>query len=447
MKKIYNLIIQYLITFREKIEDYNFNNPNDFFLKKWLFRILKMLYITFSRFTRDNCVLHASALTYTSLLSLVPILALMFSLLKGIDAQKYFKILLLKGVAANQMTVVNFIMKYMQNANATKLGTFGALSLMLTAILVLTTIEKSFNVIWGVKNTRDFFRKFTDYLSALIIGPVLFVGAMSATTLIKLPKFLDGIEFVSIIYSKTLQYSPYIMLWIAFTFFYIFIPNTKVKLIPGALGGIIAGTLWQIAQVLYIDFNQYMITFKIIYGGLAVLPIFLIWIYISWVIVLFGAELSFAAQNVTNYRSSIENVKLTPFESMQLALIIMHRIVKIFYSKSLDNNNENYISVQKLAIQLNLSERVINHIVSHLYDYGLILIDSSKKELILTPNGDPEKFTVKNVINAILHRKNKSIVDAMESDLDEDIKKVLTIFNRQEIFLNTNLKRLVEGKI
>ncbi len=439
----------------EKIEDYNFNNTRDLFITKIFFKIIKIIYITLTRFTQDKCILHASALTYTSLLSLVPVLALMFSVLKGLAVKQYYRNMLVKLITANQKTVENAIISYLENVNAAKLGTIGALALFISAILVLTTIEKSFNVIWGVKNTRKTIRKLTDYLSALIIGPALFVAALSLSAIMKLPDFLKDIELIDKLFYTLIRQSPLLLLWCAFAFFYIFIPNTKVKIFPGIIGGLFASVLWLYAQTLYININSYMSNLKIIYGGLAALPIFLVWIYISWVILLFGAEVTFALQNVTNYRGAIENVKLSPQETMQVSIIVMYYVSKTFYAananlqQSFSDTSQKQIagsSISELASQLNLSERIINHVISNLYEAGLIIVDGFSQRQTIAPKKDPSLITIKEVINAVLHNKKKSIISSLEFDLDKNLFEKLEIFNKQDYILNLNLKAMVKEK-
>ncbi|MBP7651772.1 YihY/virulence factor BrkB family protein [Candidatus Dependentiae bacterium] len=444
MHSIFSIIKNRVHNFKEKIEDYSFSNPKDFFLTKLFFRIIKTFYITFTRFTKDNCVLHASALTYTSLLSLVPILALMFALLKGLSIKTDIKITLLKMITANQTVVVNSLMKYLDNVNAAKLGTFGATILILSAILVLTTIEKSFNVIWGVKTTRKTFRKFADYLSVLIVGPTMLVGAMSFTAVGKLPDFLKDFNLINTIYLHLITYAPYIMLWLAFSFFYIFIPNAKVKYMPGIIGGLVASILLQFAQIFYFDLNAYMSNLKIIYGGFAALPIFLIWLYISWLILLLGAELTFAIQNVANYRVSIENIKMSSYENINISIIIMYYVCKTFYISKLSNDiKDNTVSIRNLSLKLNLSERVINFVASNLYDAGFIGFDNTGENQNILLKINPEQITIKDIVNAVINNNKKSTLEAIFADVDPEILKHLEIFNNQDFILNRNFKELV----
>ncbi|HPN30236.1 MAG TPA: YihY/virulence factor BrkB family protein [bacterium] len=440
MNKIFLNLKNHIYNFKEKIEDYSFSNQKDFFITRFFFRIIKTFYITFTRFTKDNCVLHASALTYTSLLSLVPILALMFALLKGLSIKTDITLTFLKIITANQTVVINSLNNYLDNVNAAKLGTFGATILLLSAILVLTTIEKSFNVIWGVKTTRKTFRKFADYLSVLIVGPTMFVGAMSFTAVGKLPEFLNNYNILNTLYSQFITYAPYFLLWLAFTFFYIFIPNAKVKLIPGMAGGLIASVLLQLAQLLYFDLNSYMINFKIIYGGFAALPIFLIWIYISWIILLFGAELTFAIQNAANYRVSIENIKMSAYENINISIIITYYVCKNFYGVKF--SNAEFVSIRNLSLKLNLSERVINFVASNLYDAGFIGFDNEGENQNILLRMNPERITIKDIVNAVINTNKKSTLTAIFADVEEDILKHLEIFNKQDYILNKNFKEL-----
>ena len=169
------------------------------------------------------------------------------------------------------------------------------------AVKMLSTVENSFNTIWGVKRSRSIFRKTSDYLSVLIVGPVLVAAAIAITASLENISFAQIILSQGIIKQLIIHFVPFVSLWIAFTGVYIFMPNIRVKIQHALIGGVIAGTIWQIVQWVYINFGIGVAKYNAIYGGFAQFPLFLIWLYISWLIVLFGAEISFASQNVKTY--------------------------------------------------------------------------------------------------------------------------------------------------
>ena len=245
--------------------------------------ILKIGYTVVRRFIADKCQLRAFALTYVTLLAIVPFLALIFSMSKAFGAFDPVRSIVLEKAVVTQEIVTKII----DIAGKTSLKTLGIVGLgflIWTLILVLGTIERSFNDIWGIKRSRNIFRKFTDYLGVILICPILALCATGVNA------FLSNSGLV-------LRMAPYLSMWLVFTFIYMFMPNTKVKFSSALTAGIIGGTLWQFAQWGYIHFQIGVSRYSIIYGTFASIPVFLIWLHISWLIVLLGAEISFVYQN------------------------------------------------------------------------------------------------------------------------------------------------------
>jgi len=252
-------------------------------------------------FLDDHCLLRATALAYTTLLSLVPLLAVAFSVAKGFGVHEQIRPLVLNWVAMNQKEVVEKIIIYIERTNVKALGVIGLAFLVWTTIKVLGTIEASFNEIWGVKRSRSLYRKFTDYVSVLVISPILLLAGMGASAALQSSSVAHYVLSIAFL-GRLMQFGlVYVTSWIAFTAIYIFMPNARVRLFPGLIGGIVAGSVWQGAFWLYTTFQVGMAKYGAIYGTFAALPIFMIWLYVSWVIVLLGAEVSWAMQNVRHY--------------------------------------------------------------------------------------------------------------------------------------------------
>jgi len=272
--------------------------------KTFLYRVARLLEHTARSFLEDQCFLRASALTYTSLLSLVPLLALVFSILKGLGVQRNLEPLILERFTLGSKEVAARILEYIDRTNVSSLGALGVVALLVTAVMVLKNMERAFNWIWKVERGRSWARVLSDYLSILMVIPFCILLALSLTTYFNSSAFLlrmKDLWIVGGIYRMAIKMAPFVVLWIAFTFCYLFLPNTRVKFVSALVGGMVGGTLWQLAQWSYVRYQVGVAKYNAIYGALSQLPILLVWIYISWVILLLGAEIAHAHQSLEHY--------------------------------------------------------------------------------------------------------------------------------------------------
>ena len=273
--------------------------------KGFLYKQLQLTLYVWQEFWRDNSLLRASGLTYTTLLTLVPLLALMFALLKGLGVQRALEPFILERLTGGSHPVTEYIMEYVSRIHVGSLGTLGITFLFITMILVLTNIEMAFNQIWEVDRGRPWLRKCSDYLGLVVILPVAMFVALSLTTFVKshlVTQELLSIDFLGRLYVYVLKLAPFFVMWLAFSFVYLFMPNTRVNPLSASAGGIIGGTLWQFSQWAYVHYQFGFRTYGAIYGALSQLPVFLIWVFVSWIILLLGAEIAFAHQNLANFR-------------------------------------------------------------------------------------------------------------------------------------------------
>jgi len=363
--------------------------------KRLLDRQSQILMIVWRNLVQDKCLLLASSLTYWTMLSLVPLLALAFSILKGFKVQHRLEPILLQQFAGASQEVVTRIIKYVDNTNVGSLGTIGLLALLFTVVSVLGKIEQSFNIIWKVKKGRTLLRKFSDYFSVILLGPIFLLAAISLTTTLQSNTLfqqvihLGGGALVGI-----LSLGPFLIMWCAFTLIYLFIPNTQVKFRPALAGGILGGTLWQLAQWGYIHFQVGMAKYNAIYGALAQLPILLIWIYWSWVIVLLGAEVAAGYQNAV----SIQGEKLATeanFASREvLTLSLMAVIASNFYYQ------RKPWSLPQLASFLDIPAHLAKDLLARLAAAGLVEQCSGEFGIYL-PTRSLENISVKDVSDSL----------------------------------------------
>ncbi|MBI5186811.1 MAG: YihY/virulence factor BrkB family protein [Nitrospinae bacterium] len=325
----------------------------------------KVFYITWNGLLRNEFLTLASSLAFTTALSLVPILALSFAVAKGFGAQDLLQpIIVSQALTGPAAEVVPKIIEYVNKTDVKPLGSIGLVVLVFSALNVLGKIEQSFNKVWGVTQARTFFRRFSDYLSVLTIGPILLIGAVGLSTTLSsntiTQKLLEIGLFAGFmkIFLLTL---PWLCIILALTFLYIFVPNTKVRFLPAMLAGTIAGSGWQITQFGYIHFQVGIAKYNAIYGTFATVPIFLAWVYVSWVIVLVGAEISFACQNYRQFHRLDVDRNLNYTTREKAALSIMLELCKE-YERQESRLTANGIS-EKIRLPLALAREVLDQLI------------------------------------------------------------------------------------
>ena len=308
----------------------------------------------------------------------------------------------------------------LENTNGGIIAGIGVAFLFWSIISVLSSIESSFNDIWGVVKPRTFSRKFGDYLSTMLLCPILlvisggltiFVSTQIDTMTAKFPMLQNlGPAFWVI-----LKLLPYVSLWAAFTFIFEFIPNTKVKFKSALIAGIIAGTIFQIVQWIYIKFQIGVANYGAIYGSFAALPLFLIWFQTSWLIVLFGAEVSFAHQNVETYEYEPDCLLVSHSFKTLLSLFITQQIVGRFC------RGEKPADASQLSQLLDIPVRLVRQILHDLTESG-VLSEAKKNgesELAYQPALDVNTITVKFVLDRLEHRGNADIPVIKSGELDK----------------------------
>ena len=303
----------------------------------WI-RQLRILLLAIRGFGEDKCQLRASALTFYSLLSVVPTAAMAFGIAKGFGFEKRLEQQIMENVQGQEDVVeriITFARSLLDNTRGGLIAGVGVVVLFWTVIKLLSNIESSFNDIWGIKTPRSLGRKLSDYLSVMLICPILLIMASSVTVLVtsQVTLIVEKLSFLGplgTVILLSLKLVPYAVIWIVFTFLYFFMPNTKVGLRACLVAGVLAGTLYQGLQFFYINFQVGVTKYGAIYGSFAALPLFLIWLQLSWLVVLFGAEVSFAEQNVETYEFEPDSLNVSPSFKQLLALGIAQLCVKGF---------------------------------------------------------------------------------------------------------------------
>ena len=404
-------------------------------LKSFAVKIVRIILLSIRGFYEDKLPLRASALTFYSLLSLVPVLAMIFGIAKGFGFQSILEKRLLENFSG-QKELLTQLMGYansmLQSTKGGLIAGIGVAILFWTVVKVLGNIEQSFNDIWGIKRSRTFGRKFSDYLSMMLIGPLLLIMSGSTTVFIisRITSIMDKISllgFVSPIIFFLLKFLPYGLLWILFTVIYILMPNTKVRFRSGLFAGIIAGTFYQVAQWIYINFQIGAARYNAIYGSFTALPLFLVWLQISWIIVLLGAEISFAHQNVDAFEYEPDSLHISLFNKRLIALCVSHQLVKTFVS---DETPLTAVQIsQKLEIPIRLTRQMLNDLVES-KAFSITQLENNN-EPAYQPARDINKLTIQYVIEAmdrsgtgVIHVKDSKEADILAKSLESFHEKI-----------------------
>ena len=365
-------------------------------LKGPFFSILQLIYSLLASFTTHQGYLRAAALTYTTVLSLVPFLAIAFAVLKGLGAQNALEPLL-QSVAGNSRETVSRIVDYVNNTNVKSIGAIGLVMLVLTVVSLMGNIEEAFNAVWGVKETRSLHRRFSDYLSVVIVGPILLLAAASMTSSLQSQWMLQWLiqnTYLGDAILLLFRILPYISVWIAMVFLYIFIPNTRIRFASAVAGGVAAGTAWQLAQWGYFHFQVGVAKYNAIYGTLAAVPVFLVWIYTSWLIVLFGLEIVFAHQH-RGYGlsgSGTSSLTVTAREELAVALLVQ---VSLCFQKG-----GHPPSAQFLADELNVSLLSLGTVLDELVQLDYLAVTAGTEPGWL-PARDPSEIKINDLVGSL----------------------------------------------
>ena len=387
-----------------------------FFIKQ-----LRILILAIRGFAKDKCTLSASALTFYSILSIVPVVAMAFGIAKGFGFQKLLEKELLEKFQGQEEVmnrVVTFAQSLLENTKGHMIASIGVLFLLWTVIKLLSQIEHSFNDIWEVKFPRTYGRKFSDYLSIMLISPILFILSSSVTVFITtqitvITQKVELIGMFSPVIFFMLKFIPYGLIWILFIFIYILMPNAKVNFSSGLIAGVIAGTIYQIAQWAYITFQVGMARYNAIYGSFAALPLFLIWIQLSWLIVLFGAEISYAYQYVDTYDFEPDRRSISPAFNKLLSLHISRLIISTFLKA------DPPLSAINISKTLQIPIRMVQQILDELVEAGILSDTETKenKQMSYQPARDINAITINSVIDALEQKGVDNIPIAQTAEL------------------------------
>ncbi len=330
--------------------------------------LLQFTIMTAEGFVRDRLLLHASALTYFTMISLIPIFAIVVSIAAAIGIDSDFASGLVEKLAAGAPGLQESIVSQIEAADFKALGGIGAALVFVLTVLGLSNVEGAFNSIWGIKKHRNWGRRFPDYLAILVVVPLLATGLSLATGLQSewLVQRLLEYEMFSRVYEMGLGYLPWLTLTGSFALMFWFLPNTSVRFSSAALGGAVSAMLVLIAQDIYLGYSVGVARADALFGAFAQLPLLFVWIYVFWAIVLFGAELAFAHQNLASYRQELRGSSAFPAEREAIALRAALLVARTFDAST---PPETAVS---LAACLGAPIRIVREVLGQLEAAGIL---------------------------------------------------------------------------
>jgi len=393
-------------------------------------RLLRYPYAILRDLSRGQINLYAMGLVYATLLSLIPLLAFAFAILKAFGAHRELEPLILeffKPVGDHAPELTQRVMQFADNVSTGVVGSLGLALLLWTLLGTIKKVEDGFNFLWRVEHARSFARRVTEYIALLIVGPVVVVGfiglshrALDSAT----AGFGHYVPFWDRLTNwMTVQAAPLVMVTAIFTAVYMFVPNTKVKWKSAVIGGVTAGILWAVVGKLFTAFVVYTTRLSVVYAGFAIIVAALLWTYFGWLILLIGAQLSFYVQNRNYLRLGLTELRLSAVQREQLTLRVMYLIARSYH------DGKNRWTVDGLSHELGMPGIALSRIVNALETSGLVTLTDDE---ILLPARDLGKITIQEIIDIARNEKAGQVaprplkippIESISAKMDEAWRK------------------------
>lgn len=405
---------------------------------------LKITLLSFQGFSRDLCPLRASALTLYSVLSIVPVIAMLFGIAKGFGFEKMLTERLIEQAPQQDALVlklINFAQNLLDSTKGGVVAGIGIVVLFWTIISLISNIEESFNHIWKVQTGRSISRKYSDYLSLMLLAPIILTASSSISVLLntKITWLINVIGLPEIgtgLVIKALGLLPLVLMIGLFTFTYIFMPNHKVHFRAGLIAGIVTGILYDLLQWIYISLQIGASSYNAIYGSFAAIPLFVVWLQTGWMVVLFGCEVAFFLQYYENYRNNNRFSNISFSLQKIIALQVTHLVVKNFC-----NMNEP-LTADGIAAQLVIPVAIIRSILTKLTASHIIVEfkEQDENDEVYQPAVDTNLLTTAFVINALEQCGQNHLPDINQErlflDTVNDFKKMMESSERNCLLKN-----------
>ena len=404
----------------------------------WSVKTLKIINLSVRSFLRHDLQMRAGSLTYSTVLAIVPALAMLFAIGRGFGFQNLLQTELFRYFPAQNQALSNaleFVDSYLAQASQGAFIGIGLVFLLWTLHSLMSNVEDTFNYIWGVTSKRTLLRKFTDYSALLLLLPVMMVCSAGISIFLS-----DAVQHIfqgnvlSPMAHRLLAFMPTVISWLIFTAAYIIIPNTKVSFKGALLAGVLCGTLFQGVQWLFVTGQMYVSKYNAIYGSFAFLPLLLVWLQLSWLITLAGVVLCYSWQNFNNYIYNDLSKEISQTYSNNLAIAVLTMAVKRF------KRQEEPLTRKELLNDYDIPGLLVDQLTDKLQRAGLLTTvnndkgDGSNDEKGITyqPTYDPDNFTVIDVANRLSNLGNSDFIAKADSRFDPIIASIKKLQDRQQ---------------
>lgn len=386
-------------------------------------RIIKTLNLSVRAFMDRDLQMKSSALTYSTVLAIVPAFALLFAIGRGFGFQNLLEDELYTIFPAQHQAIeasLVFVDKYLANASGGVFVGVGILILLWTLVSLLSTIEDAFNNVWDVKRARSMYQKFTDYISICLLIPILMVCSSGVSIFMStIVQTHVQLAFLTPVLNVALEAAPFFLSWIAFSLSFLLIPNTKVKYRYAAIAGVVCAVAFQIVQWLFVSGQIYVTKYNAIYGSFAFLPLLLVWLQLSWLILLFGCGLTYSLQNIFafNFVGDVSNVSNDYLR--KVALVIMSIIVQRFRRRDTPH------TLHELSTGYDIPIRLVTRITDTLQSIGLLYkVSLGDDRYGYTPAIEIEHYSVGEFFEAFDRAGDSNFIPRFNSRYNEIIDKV-----------------------
>ena len=395
-------------------------------LRYLLYEVIKKVLLAVEYFTTKRMMDSAAALTYSTLLAIVPIMAVVFAIARGFGYNKYIETWFREALSSQPQVaeaIIGFVNSYLVH---TKSGIFlgiGLLFMLWTVIMLISNIEKAFNDIWQVSTPRSIFRTITDYMAMFLLAPIIIVVTSGIS--IMMATFANGIG-ETLIVGPTLRFFlrllPYIIMSGVFIALYVFMPNTKVKIKSAIIPGILAGVAMQGLQLVYIHSQIWVTGYNAIYGSFAALPLFMLWVQISWTICLFGAELAYTNQNLEKFAFRASTDDLSHRYRLLLSAYLMTLICRRF-----EEGKKPYTALE-LKLETNIPIRITHDLLENLTRVHLLsemTNDEKGTEAVYQPAESTARLSVGMMIDRLEAEGKWKLMPDLQLFKSEELMKAI----------------------
>ena len=376
----------------------------------WSVRTVKIINLSIRSYLDRDLQMRSCALTYNTVLAVVPALAMLFAIARGFGFQNLLQSELFRYFPAQRQalkTALTYVDNYLAQASQGIFIGIGLIFLLWTLISLMSNVEDTFNHVWGVNTKRSLQRKFTDYTALFLLLPLLMVCSAGITIFMS-----DAVQRVfadnalSPLVHRLLAFTPTVISWIIFTAAYYMVPNTKVRFKGALFAGVLCGTLFQVVQWLFVSGQLYVSKYNAIYGSFAFLPLLLVWLQLSWLITLSGVVLTYAWQNFDSFAYRDKAEKISQSYSNRLAIAVLSQAVKRFKQK------KGLLTRCGVIHDFDIPSQLADQLLGNLLQAGLLnqVNRDNEEETAFQPAFDPDDFTVNDTANRLSQLGNSDFI-------------------------------------